>query len=106
MATPAPPLTDKAGSAQALDLVMEIPVELTVELGSTEMPLRDVMNLAPGSLIELDKKADEPVNLFVNRKLVARGEVVVVENNFGIKITSVIGADQPSPGDSSKTSSS
>jgi len=95
---------DKAVSAQALELVMEIPVELTVELGSTEMPLRDVMNLATGSLIELDKKADEPVSLYVNRKLVARGEVVVVENNFGIKITSVVGADQGGEGGSPKTS--
>ncbi len=95
---------DKAVSTQAFDLVMEIPVELTVELGSTEMPLRDVMNLATGSLIELDKKADEPVSLYVNRKLVARGEVVVVENNFGIKITSVVGADQGGEGGAPKTS--
>lgn len=102
--TPTSPI-EKAGSAQALDMVMEIPVELTVELGSTEMPLRDVMNLAPGSLIELDKKSDEPVNLYVNRKLVARGEVVVVENNFGIKITSVMGADGIQGGPSKPASS-
>ncbi|MBI4023662.1 MAG: flagellar motor switch protein FliN [Verrucomicrobia bacterium] len=91
--------TDKTGSASPTDLVMEIPVELTVELGSTELPLREVMHLAPGSIIELDKKADEPVSLYVNRKLVARGEVVVVENNFGIKVTSVVGGDQANEGE-------
>lgn len=103
MSIPSLPASEKGGAPQALDLVMEIPVELTVELGSTEMPLREVMHLAPGSLIELDKKADEPVSLYVNRKLVARGEVVVVENNFGIKITSVVGAEQAGSAASPKT---
>jgi flagellar motor switch protein FliN len=81
--------TDKA---EALDLVMDIPVEITVELGSAEMSLREVMQLAPGSVVELNKKADEPVNLYVNRKLVAKGEIVLVANNLGIKITHVTGA--------------
>ncbi len=72
---------------------MDIPVELTVELGSTEMSLKNVMGLAAGSIIELDKKADEPVNLYVNHKLVAHGEVVVVENNLGIKIIDVLNSD-------------
>ena len=73
---------------------MDIPVEITVELGSTESTLRDVMNLSTGSLVELDRKADEPVSLFVNRKLIAHGEIVVVDNNLGIKITSVENNDQ------------
>ncbi len=78
---------------ESLDHLMDIPVEITVELGSTEMSLKNVMGLASGSIIELDKKADEPVNLYVNHKLVAHGEVVVVENNLGIKIIDVVNAE-------------
>jgi flagellar motor switch protein FliN len=85
---------NKPISQEVLDRFMDISVDVTVELGSTEMPLRDVMNLAPGSLVELNRKADEPVNLYVNRKLVATGEVVVVENSLGIKITSVTNAPE------------
>jgi len=73
-----------------LDLVLDVPVKLTVELGSCLMPMRDVLQLDVGSVVQLDKVADEPVQLSVNRKLVARGEVVVVENRFGIKITELV----------------
>jgi flagellar motor switch protein FliN len=75
-----------------LDIILDVPVKLTVELGSCQMPMRDVLRLAMGSVVQLDKVADAPVDLFVNQKLVARGEVVVVEDQFGIKITEVIGA--------------
>lgn len=70
---------------------MDIPVEITVELGSSKLPLREVVNMAAGSVIELDRKADDPVSLFVNGKLVAQGEVVLIENNLGIKISRLIG---------------
>jgi flagellar motor switch protein FliN/FliY len=73
-----------------LDIVLDVPVNLTVELGSCLMPMRDVLQLSVGSVVQLDKIADEPVQLSVNRKLVARGEVVVVENRFGIKITELV----------------
>jgi flagellar motor switch protein FliN len=73
-----------------LDIVLDVPVKLTVELGSCLMPMRDVLQLTVGSVVQLDKVADEPVQLSVNRKLVARGEVVVVENRFGIKITELV----------------
>ena len=73
-----------------LDIVLDVPVKLTVELGSCLMPMRDVLQLNIGSVVQLDKIADEPVQLSVNRKLVARGEVVVVENRFGIKITELV----------------
>ena len=73
-----------------LDIVLDVPVNLTVELGSCLMPMRDVLQLNVGSVVQLDKIADEPVQLSVNRKLVARGEVVVVENRFGIKITELV----------------
>ena len=75
-----------------LDIILDVPVKLAVELGSCQMPMREVLELAVGSVVQLDKVADEPVQLSVNRKLVARGEVVVVENRFGIKITELIGS--------------
>ena len=73
-----------------LDLLLDVPVGLTVELGSCHLPMRDVHNLNVGSVVQLDKAADQPVELRVNQKLVARGEVVVVENRFGIKITEML----------------
>ena len=79
-----------AAGSPNLDIVLDVPVNLTVELGSCLMPMRYVLQLDVGSVVQLDKIADEPVQLSVNRKLVARGEVVVVENRFGIKITELI----------------
>lgn len=81
-----------AGDAPAnLEVLMDVPVNVTVELGSCQMPMRDVLQLAVGSVVQLDKLASAPVELFVNRKLIARGEVVVVEDRFGIKITEIVG---------------
>jgi len=74
-----------------LDMVLDVPVSLSVELGSTQLPMREVLELVEGSVITLDKEADAPVELFVNSRLIARGEVVVVEDRFGIKITEIIG---------------
>lgn len=74
-----------------LDMLLDVPVGLTVELGSCQLPMKDVLQLTIGSVVQLDKVADAPVDLHVNQKLVARGEVVVVENRFGIKITELIG---------------
>ncbi|MBL9167216.1 MAG: flagellar motor switch protein FliN [Verrucomicrobiales bacterium] len=72
-----------------IEVVMDVPVEISVELGSCRMPMREVLQIAAGSVIQLDKVADEPVDIFVNRKLIAKGEVVVVEDRFGIKITEI-----------------
>jgi flagellar motor switch protein FliN/FliY len=74
-----------------LDLVLDVPVKLTVELGSCLLPMREVLQLGIGSVVQLDKAADDPVQLSVNGKLVALGEIVVVENRFGIKITELVG---------------
>lgn len=68
-------------------LLMDVRVKLTVQLGSCRMPMREVMELVPGSVIQLNQEAKDPVGLYVNDKLIAYGEVVVVEDNFGIKIT-------------------
>jgi flagellar motor switch protein FliN/FliY len=80
-----------ADSPPNLDILLDIPVKLSVELGSCQMSMQEVLQLAAGSVVPLDKPADAPVDLFVNQKLVARGEVVVVEDRFGIKITEIIG---------------
>lgn len=74
-----------------LEVLLDVPVNLTVELGSCQMPMRDVLQLTVGSVVQLDKLASAPVELFVNRKLIARGEVVVVEDRFGIKVTEIVG---------------
>jgi len=75
-----------------LNLVLDVPVSLTIELGSCQLPLQEVLELNIGSVVQLDKPADAPVELSVNGKLIARGEVVVVEDRFGVKITEVIGS--------------
>ncbi len=76
-----------------LDLLMDIKLKLTVELGRTEMPIKKVLELAKGSVIELDKIAGEPVELYANGKLIANGEVVVIEDNFGLRITNILSPD-------------
>lgn len=73
------------------DFFLDVPVGVTVQLGSCQMPMKDVLQLNAGSVVQLDKLADSPVDILVNDKLVARGEVVVVENHFGIKITEMVG---------------
>ncbi len=75
-----------------LDVLLDVPVAVSVELGGCDMPMRDVLQLAPGAVVHLDKAADAPVDLFVNRKLFARGEVIVVDGQVGIKITELTGA--------------
>ena len=72
------------------DIVLDVPVSLTAELGSCQLPMRDILQLAPGSVVQLDKTAGTPVELRVNHQLVARGEVVVVENRLAIRITELV----------------
>lgn len=72
-----------------LDILMDIKLQMTVELGRTELPIKKVLELTRGSIIELEKVAGEPVELYANGKLVAHGEVVVIEDNFGLRITSI-----------------
>lgn len=74
-----------------LNLVLDVPVSLTIELGGCQLPMREVLQLNVGSVVQLDKSADAPVELSVNGKLIARGEVVVIEDRYGVKITEVIG---------------
>lgn len=78
-----------------LNLVLDVPVSLTIELGSCQMPMKEVLQLNVGSVVQLDKAADSPVELSINGKLIARGEVVVIEDRFGVKITEVLGGGAP-----------
>jgi len=73
------------------DMFLDVPVGVTVQLGATQLSMREVLQLNVGSVVQLNKIADSPVDILVNDKLVARGEVVVIENRFGIKITEMIG---------------
>lgn len=73
-----------------LNLLMDIPLQVTVELGRTKRFIREILELGPGSILELDKLAGEPVDIFVNNKLIAKGEVVVIDENFGVRVTEII----------------
>lgn len=79
-----------AGAPANIDLIMDVALEVTVELGRTKKSISEVLDFAPGTIIELDKVAGEPVEVFVNGKMVARGEVVVIEESFGVRITEII----------------
>lgn len=73
-----------------IDLIMDVPLEVTVELGRTDKSIKEILEFAPGTIIELDKIAGEPIDVLVNGKLVAKGEVVVIEESFGIRVTDII----------------
>jgi len=76
---------------QRLNTVLDVKVHLSVRLGTCQLAMRDVLELNPGAIIQLNQRANAPVGLYVNEKLIALGEVVVVEESFGIKITQLIG---------------
>ncbi len=76
--------------ARRLDLLLDVPLDVSVELGRTRMPIQDLLGLGPGSVIELDKVAGEPLDILVNDRLIARGEAVVVNDKFGVRITDIV----------------
>ncbi|WP_457567787.1 flagellar motor switch protein FliN [Desulfurobacterium sp.] len=75
---------------EKMELLADIPVEISVEVGNTKMKLEDILNLHPNSIVELDRHINEPVDIKVNGKLIAKGELYVVEDQYGIKITQII----------------
>jgi flagellar motor switch protein FliN/FliY len=79
-----------AGAQRDMDFLLDIPLEVSVELGRTRMLIKDLLQLGQGSVVELDKIAGEPMEILVNNKLVARGEVVVVNEKFGVRLTDII----------------
>ena len=72
-----------------IDLIMDVPLEVTVELGRSNKSIKEILDFAPGTIIELNKLAGEPVDVLVNGKFVAKGEVVVIEENFGIRLVEI-----------------
>ncbi|MDR1463337.1 MAG: flagellar motor switch protein FliN [Azoarcus sp.] len=80
----------KPGSLNDFDMILDIPVQITVELGRTKLSIRNLLQLAHGSVVELDGLAGEPMDVLVNGTLIAQGEVVVVNDKFGIRLTDII----------------
>jgi len=91
-ATVFPPLAKEAPSGfhNDIEMILDIPVQLTVELGRTKVPIKNLLQLAQGSVVELDGLAGEPMDVLVNGYLIAQGEVVVVNDKFGIRLTDII----------------
>ena len=77
-----------------IDLLLGVTLQVAVEIGRTTLPIRDVLALTPGSIIELDKLAGEKVDILINGRPIAQGEVVVVDENFGVRITDVVSRQQ------------
>ena len=88
--------TPAAVAADGTDLgrVMDVPVELAVEIGRTTMTIGETLSLTPGSIVSLNRLAGEPVDLLVNGKVIAQGEVVVIDEEFGMRITDIVSAHQ------------
>ena len=80
----------KGGETKSLDLILDIPLTVSVELGRSKMLINDLLQLGQGSVIELTKLVGEPLEVLVNQKLVARGEVVVVNEKFGVRLTDIV----------------
>lgn len=91
---PAPSSTPLRAVPSGLELLHDVEMDVTAELGRTRMLVRDILELVPGSVIELDRAAGSPVDVLVNGTLIARGEVVVVDEEFGVRITEVIGYEE------------
>lgn len=81
---------DGTGEGPSLDVIMDVPVTLSLEVGRASMSVGELLNLTQGAVVELDRSAGEPLDVFVNGALVARGEIVVVNDKFGIRLTDVI----------------
>jgi flagellar motor switch protein FliN/FliY len=85
----------KLGDADDLGLLLHVPLHLTVELGSCRMPVSEILKLGTGSVVELDRPANAPVELLVNNRPVARGEIVAVDERFGLRITELLTFQRP-----------
>jgi flagellar motor switch protein FliN len=84
------PASNQENQSRRLELLLDVPLDLSVELGRTRMSIQDLLNLSPGSVVELDKIAGEPLDILVNDRLIARGEAVVVNDKFGVRITDIV----------------
>ena len=84
------PALNDGGSAQNMDFLLDIPLEITVELGKSKITIGDLLKLSQGSVVELDKLTNQPLQIYVNKKLMAEGEVVVVNEKFAIRLMNII----------------
>ena len=84
------PNTAGIPGGENIGIIMDVPLEVTVELGRTSNSISEILDFAPGTILELDKIAGEPVDVLVNGKFVAKGEVVVIEESFGVRVTEII----------------
>lgn len=87
--SPLPTAVPSAG-VSSIDLLLDVPLQVTAELGRTSLSVRDVLGMGAGSVVELDRLAGEPVDLLVNNLLIARGEVVVIDESFGVRVTEIV----------------
>ena len=86
-------MKDFVQQKENIEIVMDVPLEVTVELGRTTRKIKEILNFSPGSIIELNKLAGEPIDILVNGKNVAKGEVVVIDENFGIRVTDIVNVE-------------
>ena len=82
--------SERGGGTRDLDFILDIPLEISVELGRTRLLVNDLLQLGQGSVVELTRLSEEPMDIYVNGKLFARGEVVVVNEKFGVRLTDVV----------------
>jgi flagellar motor switch protein FliN/FliY len=85
-----PGVMDNPETSRRLELLLDVPLELSVELGRARLSIQDLLNLSSGSVVELDKVAGEPLDILINDRLIARGEAVVVNDKFGIRLTDIV----------------
>ncbi|MEZ5669643.1 MAG: flagellar motor switch protein FliN [Alphaproteobacteria bacterium] len=86
--------TDRVRTARELETVYDIPVQVSAVLGKSQIQVANLLRLGPGAIVELDRKVGEPIDIFVNNRLVARGEVVVVDDRLGVTMTEIIKSDR------------
>jgi len=82
--------TQKATATRDIEFLLDIPVEITIQIGRTKMLIKEILQLGQGSIVELEKLAGEPMEILANNRLIARGEVVVVNEKFGVRLTDII----------------
>lgn len=87
-------MNDLVQQKENITIIRDVPLEVTVELGRTRKPIREILEFNPGTIIELDKIAGEPIDILVNGKFIAKGEVVVIDENFGVRVTDIISTEQ------------
>jgi flagellar motor switch protein FliN len=85
-----PRSAEAASGSSKIDMILDVTLPVAVELGRARMQIQDILKLAPGSVIALDKSAGDPVELFINDRAIAKGEVVIIDENFGVRLTSIV----------------